>query len=42
MINIRNSREYIERFLKIKTKDNRITLLKFNEPQEISKCQYTG
>lgn len=34
MINIYNAREYISRFLHIRTKDNRIVPLRLNEPQE--------
>lgn len=34
MINIYNAREYISRFLRIRTKDNRIVPLRLNEPQE--------
>jgi hypothetical protein len=34
VIDIRNNRQYIEAFLKIRTKDNRIELLRLNQPQE--------
>lgn len=34
-INIRNSREYIENFLKIRTKDMRVVPLRFNFAQEV-------
>lgn len=33
-MNIRNAREYIENFLKIKTKDGRLVPFRFNKPQE--------
>ena len=33
MINLRNTRQYIEHFLKIRTKDGQIAALKLNEPQ---------